>query len=159
MSRQANLPTPERMQVIALHSPAVEANGHRPGSPYIEHVYVSTLGPSATWLWQRLARVATASPSTVIDMADLAAGLGLGTNLGPNSAMSRTVNRLVLFDGARRAGNTLAVRLALPDLLANRLARVPVSVRIAHQHLGSSHRPTLDTLSNKAAHIAEGVTI
>ena len=159
MSRQANLPTPERMQVIALHSPAVEANGHRPGSPYIEHVYVSTLGPSATWLWQRLARVATASPSTVIDMADLAAGLGLGTTLGPNSAMSRTVNRLVLFDGARRAGNTLAVRLALPDLLANRLARVPVSVRIAHQHLGGSHRPTLDTSDPDAARIAEGVAI
>jgi hypothetical protein len=36
MTRQTNLPTPERMQVIALHNPAVEANGHRPGTPYIE---------------------------------------------------------------------------------------------------------------------------
>lgn len=159
MSRQANPPTPERMQVIALHNPAVETKGHRPGSPYIEHVYVSYLGPSATWLWQRLARVATASPSTVIDMADLAASLGLGTHLGPNSAMSRTVNRLVLFDGARRAGNTLAVRLALPDMPANRLARLPVSVRIAHHHLGGSHQPALDTSGPDAARIADGVPI
>ncbi len=159
MSRQASPPTPERMQVIALHNPAVEAKGHRPGSPYIEHVYVSYLGPSATWLWQRLARVATASSSTVVDMADLAASLGLGTNLGPNSAMSRTVNRLVLFDGARRAGNTLAVRLALPDMSANRLTRLPASVRIAHQHLGGSHRPALDTSGPDAARIAEGVAI
>ena len=36
MSRQEHLHTPDRMQVIALHNPAVEANGHRPGSPYIE---------------------------------------------------------------------------------------------------------------------------
>ena len=50
-------------------------------------------GPSTTWLWQRLARVATASPSAVIDMADLAARLGLGPNLDPSRAMSRTVNR------------------------------------------------------------------
>ena len=135
------------------------ARGHRPGSPYIEHVYVSSLGPSATWLWQRLARLATASPSTIIDMADLAASLGLGTNLGPNSAMSRTVNRLVLFDGARRAGNTLAVRLALPDMLPTRLARLPVSVRIAHQHLGGSHQPVLDSSGSDATRITEGVAI
>jgi hypothetical protein len=159
MSRQEHLPTPERMQVIALHNPAIETKGHRPGSSYIEHVYVSSLGPSATWLWQRLARVATGSPSTVIDMADLAASLGLGANLGPNSAMSRTVNRLVLFDGARRAGNTLAVRLALPDMPANRLARLPISVRIAHQHLGGSHRAVLDNSGPDAVRIDEGVAI
>jgi hypothetical protein len=147
------------MQVIALHNPAVETNGHRPGSPYVEHVYVSSLGPSATWLWQRLARVATARPSTIIDMADLAASLGLGANLGPHSAMSRTVNRLVLFDGARRAGDTLAVRLALPDMPPNRLARLPASVRVAHQHLSGSRRQVLDTSGHDSARIAEGVAI
>jgi hypothetical protein len=36
VSRPEHLPTPERMQVIALRNPAVEASGHRPGSPYIE---------------------------------------------------------------------------------------------------------------------------
>jgi hypothetical protein len=147
------------MQVIAVRNPAVEATGHRPGSPYVEHVYVSHLGPTATWLWQRLARVATAAPSTIIDMADLAASLGLGTNLGPNSAMSRTLNRLVLFDGGRRSGSTFAVRLALPDLPPNRLARLPVSVRVAHQHLGGSHRPALDTTGLGAAGVAQGVAI
>jgi hypothetical protein len=159
MNRQQHLPTPERMQVIALHNPAVEANGHRPGSPYVEHVYVSSLGPSATWLWQRLARVASASPSIIIDMADLAASLGLGVNLGPHSAMSRTVNRLVLFDGARRAGSTLAVRVALPDMPPNRLARLPVSVRIAHQHLSGSRRQVSDTSGHDTARMAKGVAI
>ena len=157
VSRQENLPTAERMRIIALHVAAVEAKGHRPGSPYVEHVYVSYLGPSATWPWQRLARVATASPSTIIDMANLAASLGLGTNLGLNSAISRTVNRLVLFDGARRADNTLAVRLALPDMPPSRLARLPFSVRVAHQHFSGSNRAIVNGSGHDAARIAEGV--
>lgn len=159
MSRQANLPTPQRMQITAWHNPAVDADGHRPGSAYVEHVYVSSLGPSATWLWQRLARLATTRPSTIVDMADLAASLGLGTNLGPNSAMSRTVNRLVAFDGARRAGDTLAVRLALPDMPARRLERLPASVRAAHQHLAGSHHPAPDTSRYDASRVAEGAAI
>lgn len=69
----------ERMQVMPSQDPAVEARGHRPGTPYIEHVYVAFLGPSATWLWQRHARVATARPSTAIDMTELVASLGLAT--------------------------------------------------------------------------------
>jgi hypothetical protein len=67
------------MMVIALPDPVVEARGHRPGSPYIEHVWLSALGPASTWMWTRMARVAAARPTTLIDMADLAAGLGLGT--------------------------------------------------------------------------------
>ena len=69
------------------------------------------------------------------------------------------IGYLELFDGARRAGNTLAVRLALPDLPPNRLARLPVSVRIAHQHLSGSARPDLDTSGRPAVRIADGVAI
>jgi hypothetical protein len=139
MSRQTNLPTPERMLVVALPDPRIEARGHRPGSPYIEHVWLSSLGPASTWLWTRLARVAASRPSTVIDMADLAASIGLGTELGAKSTISRTIARVVWFDVARRAGNTLAVRTALPDLPARRLARLPASARMAHRHLAKSH--------------------
>ena len=137
MSSQPHLPTPPRMMVIAYPDPLVEAHGHRPGSPYVERVWLSALGPASTWLWTRLARVAANQPSVVIDMADLAASLGLGTELGPNSTISRTLSRMVWFDAARRAGDTLAVRTALADLPARRLARAPASARIAHQHLAA----------------------
>ena len=137
MSPQPHPSTPERMTVIAYRDPLVEARGHRPGSPYIEKVTLSALGPAASWLWTRLARIAANRPSTVIDMADLAASLGLSTELGPNSTISRTVARMVWFDAARRAGNTLAVRTALADLPARRLARLPTSARLAHQHLAT----------------------
>ncbi|MGH9065066.1 MAG: hypothetical protein ACRD0L_14050 [Acidimicrobiales bacterium] len=137
---QTNLPTPERMQVIALDDPVVEAHDHRPGSPYVEAVWLELLGPSATWTWQRAARQAAARPSSVVDMADLATSLGLGNGLGTNAPLSRTLGRLVWFDAARGAGDTLAVRVALPDVAARRLARLSVSARLAHNHLAARVR-------------------
>lgn len=47
--------------------------------------------------------------------------------------VSRTLARLVAFDAARRQGDTLAVRLALPDLPARRLSRLSHSARFAHE--------------------------
>ncbi len=135
-----HLPTPARMQLTALRDPLVETHGHRPGSTYLEHVYLGILGPSATWLWQRTARIATTRPSSTIDMVDLAASLGLGQGLGPNAAISRTLARLAWFDAARRAGDTLAVRLALPDVPVRRQARLSASARLAHQVLAAANR-------------------
>lgn len=82
-------PTPEHLRVVAYRDPRVEARGHRPGSPYIEAVYVGVLGPSATWLWQRLARTATLSPTTELDTLELAADLGLGQGLAANAPPPR----------------------------------------------------------------------
>ena len=93
MSRQANLASRSACRSSPCVTRPRRRNGHRPGSAYIECVDLSSLGPSTTWLWQRLARVDTARPAAVIDMADLAARLGLGPNLDPSRAMSRTVNR------------------------------------------------------------------
>jgi hypothetical protein len=128
------------MEITALRDPVVETHGHRPGSAYVEHVYVGVLGPSATWLWQRTARIATTRPSTAVDMVDLAASLGLGQGLGPNAAISRTIARLAWYDAARRAGDTLAVRLALPDVPLRRHARLSISARFAHQRLAAASR-------------------
>jgi hypothetical protein len=47
--------------------------------------------------------------------------------------VSRTLARLVAFDVARRHGDTLAVRLALPDLPERRLSRLSHSARLAHE--------------------------
>jgi hypothetical protein len=135
-----NLATPARMQITGLRDPFVEAHGHRPGSAYLEHVYVGLLGPTACWLWTRAARMAASRPSTVVDMEDLATSLGLGQGLGHNAAISRTVARLVHFDAATRSGDTLAVRLALPDVPVHRLGRLSASARLAHQHLGVGSR-------------------
>ncbi len=138
---QTNQATPPRLTVVAWPDTVIEAHGHRPGSPYVEGVWLGVLGPSATWAWQRLARIATTRPGVTIDSTDLATSLGLGDSLGTNSAISRTLGRLVAFETAQRGADIIAVRVALPDLPARRTARLSPSARLAHERLGRSHHP------------------
>jgi len=134
-------PTPPRLVIAAWEHPLLDRLGHRPGSPYIEHVWLPILGPSTTWAYQHLARHATTHPGTAIDTAELAAGLGLSPAAGPNSVLSRTLGRLVAFGAAQRHDDTLTVRRALPDIPARQLDRLPAPARLAHHHLAITHRP------------------
>ena len=138
---QTNQATPPRLTVVAWPDPVIEAHGHRPGAPYVEGVWLGILGPSATWAWTRLARIAATRPGVTIDSTDLATSLGLGESLGANSAISRTLGRLVAFDAAQRGADIIAVRVALPDLPARRTARLSPSARLAHERLGHSRLP------------------
>ena len=56
--RQAPTETPPTLTLVRFSDPAVERFGHRPGSPYVEFVWLGILGPSTTFAWQRLARLA-----------------------------------------------------------------------------------------------------
>ncbi len=138
---QTNQPTPSHLTVIAWPDPVIESHGHRPGTAYIEAVWLGVLGPSATWAWQRLARVATTRPGVTIDSTDLAVSLGLAESLGSHAAISRTLGRLVAFDAAQRGADTIAVRIALPDLPARRVNRLSASARLAHERLTGTHLP------------------
>jgi len=130
---QTPMETPPILTLVGLPDPVVERLGHRPGSPYVELVWLGILGPSTTFAWQRLARQAVAVPCGNLDVADLSLSLGLGEGLGRNAMVTRTLARLVAFDAARRHGDTLAVRLALPDLPERRLSRLSHSARLAHE--------------------------
>ena len=135
--------TPPSLTLVAFPDPVVERFGHRPGSPYVEFVWLGILGPSTTFAWQRLARQAAAMPSTKIDITDLSVSLGLGESLARNAVVSRTLARLVSFDAARRQGDTLAVRLALPDLPERRLTRLSYSARLAHERFAHGTRSVM----------------
>ena len=139
MDRSPSLrPVLAEITVVAFEDPVVEHLGHRPGSAYIELCYLPVLGPSTTWLWQRLSRLAAAAPSTAVDAGDLALSLGLGNGLGAHAPLPRSLSRLVQFDCAYRAGEVFAVRRALPDLPARRLGRLPWSARQAHDRIVAS---------------------
>lgn len=138
---QASQPTPPRLTVIAWSDAVIEARGHRPGSAYVEGVWLGLLGPSATWAWQRLARLAPTRPGVTIDTAEFATSLALGESLGSNAVMSRTLGRLVAFDAAQRRPQVIAVRVALPDVPARRAVRLSPSARVAHERLGRSPQP------------------
>jgi hypothetical protein len=148
---QTNQATPPRLTVVAWPDPVIEAHGHRPGAPYVEAVWLGVLGPSATWAWTRLDRLASTRPGVTIDSTDLATSLGLGESLGANSAISRTLGRLVAFDAAQRGADLIAVRVALPDLPARRTARLSPSARLAHQRLSHSRQPAWPAAQPPAA--------
>lgn len=131
---QTNIETPARLAIVAWSDPVAEAHGHKPGSPYVEAVWLGALGPSTTLCWQRLARLATARPGTEIDTVDLAISLGLGESLGRNAPVSRTLGRMVAFGTAQRSGDILAVRRALPDVPERMTGRLSYTARVAHQH-------------------------
>ncbi len=140
---QAPTDAPPTLTLVAFPDPVVERFGHRPGSPCVEFVWLGILGPSTTFAWQRLVRQAAEMPSSRIDMTDLSVSLGLGESLARNAVVSRTLARLVAFDAARRQGDTLAVRLALPGLPERRLTRLSYSARLAHERFAHGTRVTL----------------
>lgn len=156
---QANRATPPRLTVAAWPDPVIEAHGHRPGSPYVEAVWLGVLGPSATWAWQRLARLATVRAGVTIDSVDLATSLGLGDGLGANAVISRTLGRLVAFGVAQRSEEVIAVRTALPDLPARRAARLSASARLAHERLGQSRPPAWPAASSATVEHASPVGV
>jgi hypothetical protein len=135
---------------VAWPDPAIQAGGHKPGSAYVEACWLGILGPSTTLCWQRLARLATTRPATAIDTADLATSLGLGDGLGRNAAMSRTLARMVSFDVAVRTDDTLAVRLALPDVPDRMVGRLSHTARLAHQHWAHHSFAPISTLAVSA---------
>jgi hypothetical protein len=136
-----NVETPAQLIVVPWPDPAGDSGGHKPGSPYIETVWLGILGPSTTLCWQRLSRLASTRPGATVDTTDLAVSVGLGANLGRNAPISRTLGRMVNFGAALRSGDSLAVRRALPDIPERMVGRLSHSARLAHQHWSSLRQP------------------
>ena len=125
--------SPPTLNVVPWPDPIIDTQGHRPGSPYLEAVWLGILGPSTTLCWSRISRIANARPNTAIDITDLAVSLGLSGQLGRNAPITRTLSRMVMFGAATRSGDTLAVRRALPDVPERMAARLSPTARLAHQ--------------------------
>ena len=128
---------PAELAVVAYEDPVIEQLGFGPDDPYIEQCWVTIVGPSTSWMWRRLARVAiqTGTVPAVVDTTDLLLSIGLGEGLRKNSPGARTVARLVAFDLAKRGGGdggVLAVRRALPRLCERQARHLPLSVRTYH---------------------------
>lgn len=129
--------TPTSLTVVAWPDGIVESRGHKPGSAYVETVWLGVLGPSTTLCWSRLSRIASVRPGTVVDTTDLAVSLGLSAQLGRNTPITRTLSRMVMFGAAVRSGDTLAVRRALPDVPPRTASRLSYTAQLAHRRWAS----------------------
>ena len=111
----------------------VDRHGYPADGDYLEFFWIGTLGPTATWLYRRLARVAALHPfGAAVDLAELATSLGLGWDNGRATPLMRSIDRLVLFGLARPLIDLLQVRTAVPPLNVKQCERLPAHLRVAH---------------------------
>lgn len=107
-------------------------NGESLWSDYAETWWLPTVGPSALWAARRLWRWA-GSPTHPVDVKVpvLAEALGLGAGHGPNSAVVRTVTRVVSFGLARLVDDQLHVPDTVPVLPERFVRRLSPELRAA----------------------------
>jgi hypothetical protein len=126
---------PPAITLVAWDDPLVEAHCFGPRSGYAETVWLPILGPTASWLYRKLAVLVELGLDGIeIDLADLAVSLGLGERTGRNSMLSRAIARCVQFQVARwQPDGCFAVRRALAPVTERRATRLPASVRRFHE--------------------------
>lgn len=131
--------------------------GHDPRSTYVERFWISTLGPSATWIVRRFADRFDRHPDGFeIDLNTLAASIGMSYARRDESPFGRALHRCVMF-GLIRPGRTgLEVRRRIPDLPARQLERLPDELRNVHAEW-RQRTWTLDTAAVRSRLVAAGV--
>ena len=71
-----------------------------------------------------------------LDLADVAAQIGVGHRGGRNSPLSRSIQRAIRFGAARSAGaDSIEVRHRLAPLNRSQIERLPLALQAEHQHL------------------------
>lgn len=122
-----------------------DGDGFDPRSGYVETYWLSILGPSSILTLRRFTEWLNDSPSgIVIALEDLAQSLGLGHSTSRQSAVVRTLDRLVAFGVAKIDWDAYAVRSAIPPLTARQVCRLPA-------YLAERHERDLAALRTNAA--------
>ena len=108
--------------------------GHDPRGAYVETFWLGIIGPSAAWVMRRLSAELEERPEGYrIDLALVAATLGLSAVKGHTSPFGRALSRCVMFGLARPTAHGLEIRRKFPDLSARHLSRLPPPLREAHE--------------------------
>jgi hypothetical protein len=132
-STQTWLAEHDPLSVVVLPDVVIDAVGFPADSAYAETYWLPVLGPSTLWLLRRMCSWLDLSPDGVeVPHAPLAGELGLGHAGGRNSALIRTLARLVTFDMATITGDELAVRRRVPPLARRHLMRLPPHLAELH---------------------------
>jgi len=111
------------------------------GHDYFEIVYTPLVGPTAVLLARAMARhIDAAGGPTTVCPAELALEVGIRASstdpLGKKSHLVHAIDRLVHNHIVARLGDrVLGVRQAIPPLSPPTLAKMPMSVREAHERL------------------------
>lgn len=125
---------PDRVTITPWIDPIVDPIGHDPRSGYVERFWLSTLGPTATWLLRRLVEGFDEHPDGyVLDLAVTAQSLGLNYSSGQSSPFAKAFNRCVMFGLAHHCSTGYVVRRRIPEVARRHLLRMPDELRQAHE--------------------------
>jgi hypothetical protein len=124
----------DHLRVEPWLDPVIDQRGYDPRSEYTEWFWLAVLGPSTVWLLRRVAATFDHRPDGFdLEVLECAAALGLTGGAGQNATFLRTVRRACQFQLARRVdAGTVQVRRYLPPLNRGQVARLPSSLRAAH---------------------------
>jgi hypothetical protein len=132
---------PTSFVVEPWDDPTLAQYGFGVGDDYIETFWLSTLGPTATWLVRRLVAVLGDRPGAVrIDVTELSAALGIGSPQDRLTPLAKALDRLVMFGVAQMRRDRLGVRLHLPPLASKQIDRLPRHLQTAHDAWISGRR-------------------
>lgn len=142
---------PSAVVVKPWRDPLVERCGFPVGSAYVEAAWLPILGPSATLALRRLGLLVHAQPEGVeVDVADLAADLGLGKGTGHNSIIARTLRRLENFGMARWRGGALEVRTVVAPLPARYAERLSPGAAAVQRRMDALRQPNSDRVLKRS---------
>ncbi len=126
---------PPEFALVAWADPLVESVGFAFDHPYVELLWLPIVGPSSAWMFRRLAsRLQRSGDGARVDLAELAAEMGLGASTGRSSIVQRSLRRLTMFGLATWHGR-LGVRTAVPPLAQRHLSRLTPGLRATHDAL------------------------
>jgi hypothetical protein len=115
-----------------------------PGSVYVEYCLLPLLGPTCCALYRHVAPLIDPARGVTLDLAQLAANLGLGAKTGPSSPVVKALDRLEAFRiGQWRTPERYALRTALAPLSDRQARRLPEPARTIH-YRSLPHSPTTD---------------
>jgi hypothetical protein len=129
------------LEAVQHPDPAVRRVGFDLDHPYVENVWVGVIGPTSTLLLRRLPQLWREASPARIEVAELAASLGVGTRVeGWNNQLWRTFRRLAMFRLATPVEDgRVGVLVQLPPVTNRQLARLPEWTARTHERLLGQH--------------------
>lgn len=135
INRRKNYEFAKQMRFTAWRDINIESLGYDPRSTYVEKFWLPFLGPSTVLLERRIIEALEMNPfGFEMGLEELSQMLGLGNNIGKNSSIQKTLNRLVIFELARiMPSHAFSVRLKMPPLPQRYINRLPLLLQKQHK--------------------------
>jgi hypothetical protein len=132
---------PGLLVIEPWEDPTLAQYGFGVGDDYVEMFWLSTLGPTATWLLRRLVKILGDRPNaTRLDVNELSASIGIGSPEDRLTPLIKSLDRLVMFGVAQARRDRIGVRLHVPPLASKQIDRLPPHLQRSHDAWMSGRR-------------------